>query len=207
MNTGPHTYGSRPQTPRPPNVFFDGTRLGLEGNMLTTLAIAIPSGLHIALSVMLGYASRYADGLPAESKSFALFGFIFAAILAIIAMAMILFFALSIPTMVYSMGLIALMLRWVGKRLPREKLASTIIGSVLGLLIGIASSMLIFLLTDIQVSGTLYATLFRWPAILTVDGIVLLWFTLNPLINAVAGAQIGWRLGKQLEEISLYWFW
>ena len=79
MNTGPHSYGSQPHIPRPPNVFFDGTRLGLEGNMLTTLALAIPSGLHISLSVMLGYAVRYAEGLPAESKPFALFGFIFGA--------------------------------------------------------------------------------------------------------------------------------
>jgi hypothetical protein len=181
--------------------------LGLEGNMLTTLTLAIPSGLHISLSVMLGYAVRYAEGLPVESKPFALFGFIFGALLAIIAMAMLLFFVLSIPTMLYSMGLIAIMLRWVGKRWPREKLASTIIGGVMGLLIGIGSTALILMLTDMPVSWALYGTLFRWPAILTIDGIILLWFTLNPLVNAIAGAQIGWRLGKQFEELSLYWFW
>ena len=53
---GPYTYGRGPQAPRPPNPFFDGTRLGLEGNMLVTLGIAIPAGLHIALSAMLGYS-------------------------------------------------------------------------------------------------------------------------------------------------------
>lgn len=205
-NTGPRQYGKN-QPPRPPNVFFDGTRLGLEGNMLATLGIGIPSGLHISLSVVLGYARRLEEGLPAEARAFTLMGFLFGATLAIIAMAMVLFFLLAIPTMAYSMGLIALMLRWVGKRWPRQKLASVLIGGVLGLLVGVATSAIIFLLVDIVPSFPLYGRLLRWPEILTVDGIVLLWFTISPLLNAGAGAQIGWRLGKQLDEISLYWFW
>jgi len=175
--------------------------------MLATLAIAIPSALHIALSTTLGYTVRYADGLPDETKAFTLFGFIFVTILAVIAMAMVMFFGGAIPTMLYSMGLVAFMLRWAGKRRGREKLTSTIIGGVLGLLTGILGSAVLHLLTGLSLSGSLYATLFRWPAILSVDGIVLLWTTLNPLAQAAAGAQIGWRLGKQIELITLYWFW
>jgi hypothetical protein len=175
--------------------------------MVATLAIAIPSGLHIALSVVLGYAIRISEGLPAETKPFTLFGFIFGALLAVIAVSMIMFFAGSIPTMAYSMALVAGMLRWVGKRWGRVKLASAIIGSVAGLIVGILGSLLLRLLMDLNAGWSLYAALFRWPAILTIDGIALLWTTLNPLAQAAAGAQIGWRLGKQLEEISMYWFW
>ena len=31
--------------------------------------------------------------------------------------------------------------------------------------------------------------------------------TLYPLASAGAGFQIGWRLGKQIEELTLYWYW
>lgn len=205
-NAGPRR-SRQVEVPQPPSVFFDGTRLGLEGNMLVTLGIGIPAGLHIALSAVLGYASRLQDGLPAQAKQFTIMGFLFAAILSIIAMAMVLFFAMAIPTMIYSMVLIAFMLRWVGKRWPREKLASTIIGAVMGLIVGLASSTLIFLLVNLTPSFALYARVFHWPEILTIDGIVLLWFSLSPLVNAGAGAQIGWRLGKQLEELSQYYYW
>ncbi len=175
--------------------------------MMVTLGIGIPAGLHIALSVILGYAARLEDGLPAQANQFSLMGYLFAATLAIIAMAMILFFALAIPTMAYSMGLVAFMLRWVGKRRPRERLVSTIAGAVLGLIVGVASTALIFLLVNMAPSFSLVARVFRWPEILSIDGIILLWFSLSPLANAGAGAQIGWRLGKQLEEISQYWYW
>jgi len=207
MQMGSYRQSTKPTAPRPPSVFFDGTRLGLEGTMMVTLAIAIPSGLHIGLSAILGYASRLADGLPAQARPFSLFGFFFAGLLGVIAMSMVIFFALSIPTMAYSMGLVALMLRYVGKRYPREKLASSIIGGVMGLIIGIASTALLFLLMDFRPTFALYVKLFRWPQILSVDGIVALWFSLNPLANALAGTQIGWRLGKQIEEITQYWFW
>jgi hypothetical protein len=195
------------EVPQPPNPLFDGTRLGLEGNVLVTLGIGIPMGLHIALSAILGYAARLEDGLPAQAKQFTVIGFLFAAILAIIAMAMVLFFLLAIPTMAYSIGLVAAMLRWVGKRWPRERLASTIGGAAMGLIVGVASSALILVLVNVVPSPSLYAQVFRWPAILSVEGIILLWFSLNPLANAGAGAQIGWRLGKQLEEVSQYWYW
>jgi Zn-dependent protease len=109
--------------------------------MLATLGIGIPAGLHISLSAALGYAVRLQDGLPPQADPFTLMGFVFGAILAVIAMAMVLFFLLAIPTMAYSMTLIAFMLRWVGKRWPRQRLASTVIGGVLGLLVGLAVSL------------------------------------------------------------------
>jgi hypothetical protein len=175
--------------------------------MLATLAVAIPAGLHVALSVALGYAVRYADGLPPEAKTFSLFGFIFAAILAAVVIAMVLFFGGTIPTMLYSMGMVHFMLRWAGKRRGKVKLTSTVISSVLGLICGILGSALLALLMSIRPSWALYVTVFRWPEIMTVDGIVLLWTVVNPFAQAIAGAQIGWRLGKQIELISLYWFW
>ena len=207
MSTHSHRQGTRPPVPTPPNVLFDGTRLGLEGTMLSTLAMAIPSGLHIALSVTLGYAVRLEEGLSPGLKDFSLVGFIFVAIVALIAMSMVLFFLLAIPTMAYSMGLVFFMLRWAGKRLRKERLTSTIIGGVIGLIVGVLSSALIFLLMDFRPTGALYASILRWPEILTIDGIVLIWFSLNPLFNAIAGAQIGWRLGKLIEDMTLYWFW
>jgi hypothetical protein len=175
--------------------------------MLATLGIGIPAGLHISLSLALGYAQRLQEGLPAEARQFTVMGFVFGAILAVIVTAMILFFLLAIPTMAYSMGLVALMLRWVGKRWPRQKLASTVIGGLLGLLVGLGTSAIVFLLTDIRPGFSLYGSVLRWPEILTMDGILLLWFSLSPLLNAGVGAQIGWRLGKMLDAITLYWFW
>jgi hypothetical protein len=201
------TVRPKPQPPQPPSAFFDGTRLGLEGSMLATLIVVIPAGLHIALSVTFGYAIRYAEGLPAQANPFSLGGFIFAWLLAIIALAMLEFFAGSIPTMGYSVILVAAMLRWVGKRRGREKLVSTITGGVCGLLVGVLESAAIFLVMSLTPSGAAYAALFRWPAIMSVDGIALLWLTVNPLANAVAGVQVGFRLGKQLEELTTYYYW
>jgi len=207
MGVGSFRHSQARQPPRPPSVFFDGTRLGLEGSMLATLLVAIPGGLHIGLSTILGYAVRYADGLPAEARAFSLFGFIFASLLGVIALAMILFFGGSIPTMMYSMGLVAYMLRWLGKRRGREKLASTIIGGVLGLLVGVLETAIGLLLMGLKLNWAQYVTLFNWPAILTIDGIALLWLSATPLVHAAAGAQIGWKLGQELEKLTMYWFW
>jgi hypothetical protein len=209
MSYGAPLSGTRPQpqVPQPPSVFFDGTRLGLEGTMLSTLATAIPACLHIALAVKLGYAVRLDEFARVEPKSFALMAFLFVAILAIVSLSMILFFMLSIPTMAYSMGLVAFMLRWAGKRRRRERLVSTIIGGVMGLILGVASSALVFLLMNIRPEGVLYAAVLRWPEILSVEGIALIWLSLNPLFNALAGAQIGWRLGKMIQDMTMYWFW
>jgi len=88
--------------------------------MLSTLAIGVPAGLHIALSATLGYATRL-DSLSQEPKAFSLMGFLFISILALVAMAMVLFFLLAIPTMAYSMLLVATMLQWMRKFRGREK--------------------------------------------------------------------------------------
>jgi len=71
---------------------------------------------------------------------------------------------------------------------------------------GAGTSVLISLLSSVTPTLATYGAIFRWPEILTIDGIILLWFTLNPLANAVAGAQIGWRLGKMLDQMTMYWF-
>jgi len=173
--------------------------------MLATLAIGVPAGLHIALSATLGYATRLGD-MPQESKAFSLMGFIFISILALVAMAMVLFFLLAIPTMVYSMILVGTMLRWMRKFRGREKVVPTIVGATLGLIIGVGTSALIFLLSSVHPTPASYGAIFRWPEILTIDGIILLWFSLNPLLNAVAGGQIGWRLGVMLDQMTMYWF-
>jgi hypothetical protein len=175
--------------------------------MLSTLAAAIPCGLHIALAVKLGYALRLQDFAHVEPKSFSLVAFFLIAIVAVIAMSMVFFFMLVIPTMGYSMVLVAFMLRWAGKRWRRERLVSTIGGSVMGLVVGIAASALVFLLMDLQPTWNLYAAVLHWPEILSVDGIALIWMTLNPLFCAIAGAQIGWRLGKMILDMTMYWFW
>jgi len=175
--------------------------------MLSTLVVAGLGGLHIGLSGVLGFLVRYADGMPTEAKQFTFFSFLFISILAMVAMAMILFFGSAIPTMIYAMVLVSGMLRWVGKRWPKVRLWSTVLGAVCGLLVGAGLSALAVLLFGLQLSPALYVRLISWPAILSIDGIALLWLTLYPAISAVGGGQIGWRLGKQLDELSLYWFW
>jgi hypothetical protein len=207
MGRGPYRYGQQQQPAQPPSVFFDGTRLGLEGSMLSTLIVAGLGGLHIGLSSVLGYLVRYEEGLPAEAKQFTFFSFLFISILAIVAMAMVLFFGSAIPTMAYAMALVSGMLRWVGKRWPKVRLWSTVFGTVGGLLVGLALATLGVLLFSLELGPALYARLMSWPAILSIDGIALLWLTFYPAISAVGGGQIGWRLGKQLDELSLYWFW
>jgi len=216
MGTGPYRYGQQARVPQPPSPFFDGTRLGLEGTMLATLVVAIPGGMHIGLSAILGYAARYAEGVPAQAKPFSLMGFLFASILGIVGLSMMLFFGGSIPTMAYSVGLVSFMLRWVGKRWGRERLVASIIGGVCGLIVGVLGSAIVLLMLNpwptppgqsLPFGLANYVTLFRWPEILTVDGIGLLWATVYPFANIAAGAQIGWRLGKQLEDLSAYYFW
>ena len=207
MDLEPRRHDQQNEVPQPPSVFFDGTRLGLEGSMLSTLILAGVGGLHIAISVTLGYAVRYADGLPDQAKPFAFFSFLFIWLFAILALAVVLFFGVTIPTMAYSMGLVWGMLRWVDKRWGREKLASTLLGAGLGLIAGLLIVAMLSLVFGASVDRAAYARLFRWPAILSVDGIVLLMLTLYPLASIGAGVQIGWRLGKQIEQMQQYWFW
>ena len=80
MDRGPYQYGQQ-QPAQPPNVFFDGTRLGLEGSMLATLVVAGLGGLHIGLSGVLGYLVRLSDGLPSEANPFTFFSFLFISLL------------------------------------------------------------------------------------------------------------------------------
>ena len=75
------------------------------------------------------------------------------------------------------------------------------------MLVGLGLTALGMLLFGLDLSWSLYARLLAWPAVLSIDGIALVWLTLYPVIGAMGGAQIGWRLGKQLDELSLYWFW
>jgi hypothetical protein len=124
-----------------------------------------------------------------------------------VALAMVLFFGSAIPTMAYAMAMVSGMLRWVGKRWPKVKLWSTVLGALCGLLVGMGLSALGFLLFGLSPRLELYGRLFSWPAILSIDGIALVWLTFYPAISAVGGAQLGWRLGKQLDDLSLYWFW
>lgn len=207
MDLGPRRYDQQNEAMHPPNVFFDGTRLGLEGSMLSTLIVAGLGGLQIGLSVTLGYAVRLEAGLPDQAKPFALFGFLFVSGLAMVALAMVFFFGTSIPTMAYSMVLVWGMLRWVGKRRGRDKLASTLFGAASGLLTGVLLVAMAALVFDARMDGAAYVRLFRWPEILSVDSIVLSVLTLYPLTSTGAGAQIGWRLGKHIEQMQLYWFW
>ncbi len=196
-----------PQGPQTPSAFFDGMRLGLEGAMLATLVIAVPAGMHVGLSVTLGYAVRLADGLPAEPGGFSLFGFFFATLFAFIALSMAVFFAATMPTMLYSMALVACMLRWLAKRRGHVKRVSIVLGSVLGLPVGLLLSAIGFLLLGLRPDLDAYTTLFHWPEILAIDDIALLWLTVLPAVTIVAGAQTGRKLGDQLEALTLHWFW
>lgn len=190
-----------------PSAFFDGIQFGLEGTMFAALAIAIPTGMHIGLSVTLGYAVRYANGLPAEPRDFSLFGFLFAALLGFIFLSMALFFGGVMPTMLYSIGLVAYMLRWLEKRRGHVKRVSILLGGILGLLLGVLLSATGFLLLSLSPSLETYTTLFHWPEILTFEGIALLWLTVLPAATAVAGSQTGRKLGDQLETLTMHWFW
>ena len=196
-----------PQPPQEPSPFFDGTRVGLEGAMLAVLAIAIPAGLHIGLSASLRHLVRFAEGAAGQGRAFAPVPFLFASLLGIVALGVLLFFANAIPTMAYGIGLVALMLRWPRKWRGSEKRVSTVTGALLGLAVGLLVAAAGSLLLDIGLSWGLYAQLLRWPAILTIDGIALLWLTITPVAHAVAGAQLGWKVGKQVEDFFLYRFW
>jgi hypothetical protein len=207
MDLRSRRYDQQNEATQPPSVFFDGTRLGLEGSMLSTLAVAGVGGLLIGLSTTLGYAVRLAQGLPEQAKPFSLFGFLFTSIIAIIALSMLFFFGTSIPTMAYSMVLVWVMLRWVGKRWGREKLTSTLLGGALGLLTGVAVVAMSAVILSAPVDGAAYARLFHWPALLSIDGIILVIMTLYPLVSTAAGVQIGWRLGNHVVEMQRYWFW
>ena len=206
MKNTSYRYNSRSAPPAPPNVLFDGTRLGLEATMITALSIAIPAGLHSGLSANLGFFIRYAEAVGMEPKAFALGPFIWASLAGVLVLCMALFFGIAIPTMFYTMGLVQFSLFWLRKRWERDKLATAIVGGILGLLFGTPCTVLVMLLIDMRLYGSLYAELMRWPAILTVDGIVLLWFTLLPAINVIGGVRSGLKIGEIAENVKMHWF-
>jgi len=175
--------------------------------MIGVLVTTIPCGLHIGLSAALGHLARYAQEPPAQLKGFSVSGFVFTSLLSIVALTVFLFFVEAIPTMLYSMGMVALILRWPRRWRGQEKRASIVAGILLGLLMGLLVAAGGFLLLELAPSRALYDTLLDWPSILSIDGIALFWLTLMPVVHSVAGAQIGARLGKQMEEYLLYRFW
>ena len=81
MRNTPYRHNDRTGPPSPPNVLFDGTRLGLEATMISTLGIAIPAGLHSGLSANLGFFIRNADALAVQARTFTLGPFIFSSLL------------------------------------------------------------------------------------------------------------------------------
>lgn len=206
MQNTPYRYDSRTAPPSPPNVFFDGTRLGLEATMITSLSIAIPAGLHSGLSSNLGFFTRYADVAAVVPRAFTVGSFIWASLGGMLVLCMAMFFGTAIPTMLYTMGLVQFSLFWLRKRWKRDKLANAIAGGILGLLFGAPCSLLVMLLTDMRFSPLLYLELLRWPAILTIDGIVLLWFTLLPVINIIGGVRSGLKIGGIAETVKMNWF-
>jgi hypothetical protein len=54
---------------------------------------------------------------------------------------------------------------------------------------------------------SLYAELLRWPAILTIDGIALVWFSLLPLLNAIGGVRSGLKIAEIVENVKMHWFY
>jgi hypothetical protein len=192
--------------PSPPNVLFDGTRLGLEATMISGLSIAIPAGLHCGLSATLGYLSRYEEGLPATAKAFSVGSFIGITLLAVMALIMTVFFGSAIPTMLYTMIEVIFSLQWLKKRRGKDKLVNAIAGGILGFLFGIPCTALVMLLTNISLPNASTAELFRWPGILSIDSIVLVWSMLFPLINIIGGVRSGWQIGKIAETVQMYWF-
>ena len=175
--------------------------------MLAVLVIAIPSGLHMGLSAAMGHLVRHAPGAAAQIEGFATSRFVFTSLLSMVVLAVFLFFVEAIPTMAYGMGMVALMLRWPRRWRGQERRASIVTGTLVGLIVGLLVAAGGFSLLGLSPSRDLYGVLFRWPAILSIDGIAILWLTLTPVAHSVAGAQLGAKLGKQMEEYLLYRFW
>jgi hypothetical protein len=207
MQNTPYRFDSRTAPPAPPNVLFDGTRLGLEATMITTLSIAIPAGLHSGFSTTLGYFIRFSEIAKANPKAFALGPFFWGSLAGILVLCMAMFFGTAIPSMLYTMGLVRFSLFWLRKRWDRDKLANAIAGGILGLLFGTPCTVLVMLLIDMQFSISLYGELLRWPAVLTIDSIVLLWFTLLPLINIIGGVRSGLKIAEIIDNVKMHWFY
>ena len=206
LQNQPYQYGASSGPPSPPNILFDGTRLGLEATMLVGLCVAIPGGVQTALSVTLGYFTRYARGLPASPHPFALGTFVFAWLASVIILSMIMFFGSSIPTMFYTMLTVRFALFWLRKRKKNDKRASAIAGGVLAFLFAFPCTALSLLITDLSPTPQALSELLRWPAILSIDAIVLLWTALFPLLSIIGGVRSGLKIGEIAENVKLYWY-
>jgi hypothetical protein len=205
MQNTPYRYDSRTSPPAPPNVLFDGTRLGLEATMVTVLGIGIPAALHSALSANLGFFIRLGEVAGVAPKAFSLGSFFWLTLAAVLVLSMALFFGMAIPSMLYTMGLVRFSLFWLRKRWDHDKLANAIAGGILGLVFGTPCTVVVMLLVDMQLSLSLFGELLRWPAILTIDGIILVWFTLLPVVNIIGGVRSGLKIAEIVENVKMYW--
>lgn len=205
MDDRPLRYSDANTQPTLPNVFFDGTRLGLEAAMITALSIGVLSGIQVSLSSAMGYFVRYADGLPAAAHPVTLGGFVGIWLIAFLAVTMILFFGGAIPVMAYTMGLVSLMLYRLRKRRGRERLVGAIGGGLLGCLCGLPCWWLILMITDMIPNWSFYAAILRWPAIMSVDGVIGIWGVMLPLLNIIGGVRSGYKIGKMIQDVQMLW--
>lgn len=198
-------FDEQTAAPGPPNVLFDGTRLGLEATLLSELCFAVPAGLQCGLSITLGYFVRIADGLPDTANPFALGRFLWMSLVSAFILIMILFFSTAIPTMLYTMGLVRFSLFWLRKRKGHDKRANAIAGAILAFLFGLPCTALGLILIDIYPSLALYGELLRWPDLLSIDGMMLLWMTVLPFFGIIGGVRSGIKIGEVVERMQMYW--
>lgn len=206
MQNQPYRFNEGTAAPSPPNVLFDGTRLGLEATLISGLCFAIPAGLQCGLSITLGYFVRVADGLPDTADPFVLGRFFWMSLFSAFILTMILFFSTSIPTMLYTLGLVQFSLFWLRKRKGHDKRANAIAGAILGFLFGLPCTALGLMLANISPYPALYSELLRWPYILSIDGIFMLWMTALPFLGIIGGVRSGFQIGEIAERVQMYWF-
>lgn len=200
-----YRFNEETAPPTPPNILFDGTRLGLEATLLNGLCFAVPAGLHCGLSITLGYFGRLAD-MPQIASPFSIGRFFWMSLFSTLVLVMILFFSTAIPTMLYTMGLVRFALFWLSKRKGHDRRANAIVGGILGFLFALPCSAFGLILVDLFPPPANAITLLRWPAILTVDGILMLWMTLLPFFAVAGGVRSGIKLGQIAERVQMYWF-
>ncbi len=206
MRDQPYRFDEQTAAPSPPNVLFDGTRLGLEATLFSGLSFAILAGLQCGISITLGYFMRIADGLPDTANPFAPGRFVAMSLFSAFILIMIFFFSAAIPTMLYTMGLVRFSLFWLRKRKGRDKLANAIAGTILAFLFGLPCSALGLLLIDVHPSPALYGELLHWPHLLSIDGMMLLWMSVLPFFNIIGGVRSGIKIGEIVEHMQMYWF-
>jgi|GEM_PF-6648249 len=199
-----YRFNEQSTPPSPPNMLFDGTRLGLEATLLSGLCLAVPAGLHCGLSITLGYFARLTD-MPAMADPFSVGRFFWMSLISAFILVMILFFSMAIPTMLYTIGLVRFSLFWLRKRKGHDRRANAVMGGILAFLFALPCSAFGLIMVDIAPRPDLYIELLRWPVILTIDGLFLLWMTLLPFIAIIGGVRSGIKLGEIAERVQIYW--